>query len=157
MAFCQGVAQPDPGDAPRSEEPEASFKLFPVGKVEKDGSSTRVRIFKQYADALLGLEEWSHVNVLYWFHENDDPAKRRTLRVHPRGNPENPLTGVFACRSPVRPNLIALTVCKVVSVRDDVLEVDAIDALDGTPVLDLKPHIPPDEPRDGVRVPRWAR
>ena len=70
---------------------------------------------------------------------------------------QNPLTGVFACRAPVRPNLIALSVCKILSVRGNVVTLDDLDAFDGTPVLDLKPFIPPDSPREGVRVPDWAK
>ena len=59
--------------------------------------------------------------------------------MHPRGNPANPLRGVFATRAPVRPNLIALSRCRVLAVRDNVIEIDAIDALPDTPVLDIKP------------------
>ncbi len=134
-----------------------SYELFPVGRVEKKDGSARIRIFDEYADAMLGLDGWSHVNVLYWFDKNDAPEKRRILQVHPRGNSKNPLTGVFACRAPVRPNLIALSVCRVMSIEGAVIEVDGIDAFDSTPVLDLKPFIPPDEPRQDVRVPDWMK
>jgi tRNA (adenine37-N6)-methyltransferase len=136
---------------------EASFKVYPVGRVEKKNGSARIRILDAYKDALLGLDQWSHVNVFWWFDKNDVPEKRRILRVHPRGNRANPETGVFACRAPVRPNLVALTVCKIVSVAGAVLTVDTIDAFDGTPVIDLKPFIPPDAPAGGIRVPAWAR
>ena len=138
------------------EEPLKHFKVFPVGRVEKKGSSTAVRIFDRYADALLGLDGWSHVNVFYWLDKNDVPQKRRILQVHPRGNKDNPLTGVFACRAPVRPNLIALTVCKILSVEKNVVRIERIDAFDKTPVLDLKPFIPPDEPKGGIQVPAWT-
>jgi tRNA-Thr(GGU) m(6)t(6)A37 methyltransferase TsaA len=94
---------------------------------------------KKYQAGLLGVEKLFEIWVLYWFDRNDTPEKRSVLTVHPRGNPENPLTGVFATRSPVRPNLIALTRCKVRSVKDNVVEIDDIDALPDTPVLDLKP------------------
>lgn len=134
-----------------------SFKLYPIGKVEVRKPVTRVRIFDQYKDALLGLAEWSHVLVFYWFDQNDTPERRRILRVHPRGNKANPLTGVFACRAPFRPNLIALSTCKILSVEGTVVNLDTIDAFDGTPVLDLKPFTPPDAPAaDSVRVPSWA-
>ena len=146
-----------PGESPDRIGAEVSFQLTPVGKVEKQGDAARIRIFDRYADALLGLEGWSHVNVLWWFDKNDVPAKRRILRVHPRGKPENPETGVFACRAPVRPNLIALTVCKIVSVDGPVLTVDTIDAFDGTPIIDLKPFTPQDAPKGDIRVPDWAR
>lgn len=133
------------------------FKLVPIGTVEKKGSAVRLRIFDEYTDGLLGLDEWSHVNVFYWFDRNDTPQQRRVLRVHPRSDKQNPLTGVFACRAPMRPNLIALSVCKIVSVAGSLVTLDELDAFDGTPILDLKPFIPPDAPTKDVRVPAWAR
>ena len=76
--------------------------------------------------------------VVWWFHKNDTPKKRAVLKVHPRGNRDNPLTGVFATHSPFRPNLIALTICKVLSVKDGLITIDGIDAFDDTPIIDLK-------------------
>ena len=81
------------------------FELYPVGRVKRKGKSVSLHIFKKYKDALKGLDGFSHVLVLYWFDRNDTPEKRNILQVHPRGNKKNPLTGVFACRAPVRPNL----------------------------------------------------
>lgn len=144
-------------EAPSEEGAPTSFKVFPVGTVEKKDETAGIRIFEKYRDALLGLDGWSHVNVLYWLDRNDTPRKRGILKVHPRGNRENPETGVFACRAPFRPNLIALSVCRIEAVEDGVVRVDRIDAFDGTPVLDLKPLIPPDVPSQGLRVPDWAR
>ena len=112
---------------------------------------------KKYQPGLLGLAGFSHVHILWWFDQNDTPQKRSILQVHPRGDPKNPLTGVFATRSPVRPNLIALSLCKVISVRDNVVEVDKIDAFEGTPVLDIKPYAPGQDSASGIRVPEWAR
>ena len=145
-------------DKERSEDEAADvfYRVYPIGKVEKNGGSTRIRIFDKYADGLLGLGQWSHVNVFYWFDKNDVPQRRRILQVHPRGDRENPLTGVFACRAPVRPNLIALTVCKILAVEKNVVAVDRIDAFDATPVIDLKPFIPPDAPRNNIQVPDWT-
>ncbi|MGD8590945.1 MAG: TrmO family methyltransferase, partial [Chromatiales bacterium] len=65
--------------------------------------------------------------------------RRAILQVHPRRNPANPLRGVFATRAPVRPNLIALSRCRVISVNDNLIEIDEIDAFPDTPVLDIKP------------------
>ena len=144
-------------DTPVGGDPKTFFKLFPVGQVEKKGQVVRLRIFDEYVDGLLGLEGWSHVNVFYWFDQNDTPQQRRLLRVHPRGDKRNPLTGVFACRAPVRPNLIALSVCKILSVQGNLIHLDGLDAFDATPVLDLKPFIPPDAPMQEVRVPAWAK
>ena len=148
----EGRADVEAGAAPKK-----FFKLFPIGMVEKQGQAVRLRIFDEYVEGLLGLEGWSHLNVLYWFDRNDAPEQRRVVRVHPRGNKGNPLTGVFACRAPVRPNLIGLSVCRIMSVQGNLVTVDELDAFDATPVLDLKPFIPPDAPRQEVRVPAWAR
>lgn len=144
-------------EAAAGEATKKSFTLFPIGAVEKKETEVRLRIFDDYVDGLLGLEEWSHAHVFYWFDRNDTPGQRRVLRVHPRGNQENPLTGVFACRAPVRPNLIALSVCKIVAVRKSLVTVDDLDAFDGTPILDLKPVIPLDMPKEGLKIPAWAR
>lgn len=132
------------------------LRVDPIGRVEKTGTSACIRLAEKYAAGLLGLDQWSHVNVLWWFDKNDEPAKRAILQVHPRGNPANPLTGVFACRAPVRPNLIALSTCRVLAVDGNVVTVDQIDAFDGTPVLDLKPLSPPDLADGPIRVPDWA-
>ena len=76
---------------------------------------------------------------VYWFDRNDTPERRSILQVQPRANPENPLCGVLATRAPVRPNLISLSRCRVLSVRDNIIEIVDIDAFPDTPVLDIKP------------------
>ncbi len=75
---------------------------------------------------------------MYWFDRNDTPEKRSILQVHPQGDKKNPKRGVFATHSPVRPNLIAMTRCKIISVKGNVIEIESIDAFADTPVLDLK-------------------
>lgn len=114
------------------------FKVHPVGYVRKMDGKTAIVLEKKYQPALLGVDKLDAIWVIWWFDRNDTPEKRSILQVHPRANPANPLTGVFATRAPVRPNLIALTRCKVVSVRDNVIEIESIDAFAGTPVLDIK-------------------
>ncbi len=119
---------------------EPVYYLFPIGKVEITTNTTpRIRIYDTYKDGLLGLENWSHIYVIWWFDANDTPERRSRLQVHPMGNTNNPLTGVFACRSPVRPNLIGLTICKVEKVDPPYIYIDKIDAWPETPVLDIKP------------------
>ena len=95
--------------------------------------------------------------MFYWFHENDTPEERRTLQVHPRRDPANPFTGVFACRAPVRPNLIGFTACRIVKVKGNVVEVADLDARDGTPILDLKPYIPNGDAIPEARTPEWLK
>jgi tRNA-Thr(GGU) m(6)t(6)A37 methyltransferase TsaA len=133
------------------------YKIQPIGHVVKNAGKVKLEILSQYKDALLGLNEFSHVLVFYWFERNDSPAKRAILRVHPRGNKENPITGVFATRSPCRPNLIGLTVCKIKSIDDCIITVDDIDAFDGTPIIDLKPYRPGADCVPDASVPGWAK
>ncbi len=135
---------------------EREFSIVPIGVVRKTDDKVWIEIFEAYRDALLGLEGFSHILVLFWFHENDTPQIRRTLRVHPRKDPANPLTGVFATHSPRRPNLIGLTRCRVASIDDTLIRIDAIDARDGSPVIDIKCFIPGDPPREEVRTPGWV-
>ncbi len=132
-----------------------SFLLNPIGKVKKTDQQTTIVLEKKFQPGLLGLDQWSHVWVMWWFDKNDSPKKRAILQVHPRGNRENPLTGVFATRSPFRPNLIAMTLCKIISVDENVVTVEAIDAFDGTPVLDLKPYALGIDTAKGFAGPSW--
>ena len=65
------------------------FYIFPVGIIKKENKDIRIEIDEAYRDALLGLDDFSHITVLYWFHENDTPEKRNTMQVHPRKNQQN--------------------------------------------------------------------
>ena len=133
-----------------------SFTLHPIGQVQNKNGRIVIVLDKKYREGLLGLEKWSHLQVIWWFDKNDTPQKRAILQVHPRGDKDNPLTGVFACRAPVRPNLIALSLCKIISVKDNLIEVDKIDAFEGTPVIDLKPYAPGLDSASDVKVPKWT-
>jgi tRNA (adenine37-N6)-methyltransferase len=160
-AGCRIVDHPAVAGRPEaaaSSDVPGRLSMTPIGKVElqKDGSSI-LRISPPFVPGLRGLDGFSHVQVLYWFDRNDTPEKRAILQVHPRNNPDNPLTGVFACRAPVRPNLIGLSVCRIVSVTGDAVRVEGLDAFDQTPLVDLKPFIPPDEPTRDIRLPAWTR
>jgi tRNA-Thr(GGU) m(6)t(6)A37 methyltransferase TsaA len=114
------------------------FKVHPIGYVKVEGDRTYIVLDKKYESGLLRMNTLSEIWVLWWFDRNDTPEKRSILQVHPQGNPKNPLTGVFATHSPVRPNLIAMTRCKIISVKENVIEIEGIDAFPGTPVLDIK-------------------
>ena len=160
MAEC---AIADEAAQASAEKPAAaqSLTITPIGKVVVKDGRTFIVLEEKYAPGLLGLDEYSHLNVFWWFSNNDTPQKRGILQVHPRGNRDNPLTGVFATRSPMRPNLIALTRCKIVKVEKNRIEIDKIDAFDGTPVIDLKPYIPgydslPDDGDREVKLPKWT-
>ncbi len=134
---------------------EERFTIVPIGVVEKQGEDMAVRVYDAFADGLLGLDQHSHIILLTWFHENDLTEKRQTLQVHPRGDRRNPLTGVFATRSPVRPNLLALFVCGVLSIEENRVFINPIEAFDGSPVIDIKPYIPRIDAIPGATGPVW--
>ena len=107
------------------------------------------------AESLQGLGDFSHAEVLFLFHEVE-PRKVVTGARHPRGNPEWPAVGIFAQRGKNRPNRIGSTICRIVAVEGTRLQVAELDAIDGTPVLDIKPVIAEFLPREPVRQPAWA-
>jgi tRNA-Thr(GGU) m(6)t(6)A37 methyltransferase TsaA len=136
-AFCLGGCQ-KPLSTDGEQIAEQTFNVYPIGRVVREGGKTMIVLEKEYLPGLLGLDKHKHVHVVYWFDKNDTPSKRAILQVHPRGDKSNPLTGVFATHSPFRPNLIAISRCEVISVRDNVIEIKDIDAFDNSPVIDLK-------------------
>ena len=133
-----------------------TYTIHPIGLVRKKDDTAWIEIFAEVREAMLGLAGFSHLHVLFWFHENDTPELRRTLQVHPRKDPSNPLTGVFATHSPKRPNLIGLTRCRILGIEGNRIAIDAIDARDGSPVIDIKCFIPDAQPLADVRLPDWV-
>jgi tRNA-Thr(GGU) m(6)t(6)A37 methyltransferase TsaA len=129
--------------------------IFPIGIVRRQGKKTWIELKEDLVEGLLGLEAFSHIVVLYWLHHNDTPTRRAILQVRPKKKPTNPLTGVFATHSPVRPNLIALTICKIVSIEHNTIFIRDMDAQDGSPVLDIKCYRPSRHDSQ-VRIPDWA-
>ena len=107
----------------------------------KQGSEARaesiIELDPELAPGLTGMKPGKWLWVIYLF----DRSNKYSLMVHPRGNPENPLTGVFNTRSPNRPASLALSLVQVVSVDGATLKVKGLEALDDSPVLDLKPYI----------------
>ena len=106
-------------------------------------------------DALDGLAEFSHVEVVYVF-DRVEPSTVQTRARHPRGNEDWPKVGIFAQRAKGRPNRIGVTVCRLLAVDGLTLTVHALDAIDGTPVLDLKPYMTEFAPRGEIRQPAWS-
>jgi tRNA (Thr-GGU) A37 N-methylase len=107
------------------------------------------------AEALQGLADFSHVEVLFLFHEVS-PAKTVTGARHPRNNKAWPAVGIFAQRGKNRPNRLGSTICRVVRVEETRLFVAELDAINGTPVLDIKPVMVEFLPRQEVRQPVWS-
>jgi tRNA-Thr(GGU) m(6)t(6)A37 methyltransferase TsaA len=125
-----------------------------VGDEVKDKTRiSHVVIHSELAEALAGVDGFSHLFVLFWLHKIPN-EQRETLKVHPRGRKDLPLLGIFATRTMLRPNPVGLTLVELVKAEGNVLTVRGLDAFDGTPVLDVKPFDSWDMAKD-VRVPVW--
>ena len=106
-------------------------------------------------EALDGLENFSHIIVVYWMHQLATSGAPPT-KVHPRGRQELPLVGLFATRSPHRPNPVGVITVRLLERRDNILRVEGLDAIDGTPVIDIKPHLPGYDSVTNARVAPWT-
>jgi len=107
-------------------------------------------------EALTGVDQLSHIEVLFYFHLHADEPVETGAR-HPRDRADWPAVGIFAQRGRMRPNRIGLCACRVISVNGLAIEVEGLDAVDGTPVLDIKPVWSGNAPRGPLREPAWAK
>jgi tRNA-Thr(GGU) m(6)t(6)A37 methyltransferase TsaA len=140
-------------------------ELKPIGVVRNevrehkrhgwDEVTSEVVVDADLVDSLEGLDKFSHIIIIFWMHKS--PAGQKPpVKVHPRGRADLPLVGLFATRAPFRPNPIGVSVVKLVEIRQNILTVVGLDAMDGTPVIDIKPFMPPlDNPAE-VRIPDWV-
>lgn len=127
-----------------------------IGIVESAGEEeAKVRVSPEFYDALKGIDGFSHVIILYWIHLRDNEKERSVLLVVPRRHTENVKVGVFACRSPSRPNPIGLCVVKLMKVEGCVLTVNGLDALEGSPIIDVKPYIQGMDAVPDAYTPEW--
>jgi tRNA-Thr(GGU) m(6)t(6)A37 methyltransferase TsaA len=134
-------------------KPVGFVKTKAVGKEVRDkGNVSEIVFSEDLAEALDGVEDFSHLFVIFWMHEISE--EERTMKVRPRGRRDMPLLGAFATRTPHRPNPIGLTVVELLEVEGNVVTVRGLDAFDGTPVLDIKPFDYWDVAED-ARVPEW--
>jgi tRNA (adenine37-N6)-methyltransferase len=138
--------------------------LKPIGTVRspvkdrerRDASSVIAEIIVDpaFSAGLDNLEEYSHISVIFYFHKSRKPAP---LKVHPKQRTEPTPVGVFASRSPDRPNALGMTAVKLLERRENVLKVLGLDAIDGTPVIDIKPYIPGMDSVPDAKVPLWMK
>ena len=147
--------------------PDADLWMRPIGHVrggrevveDDDWQSVTARIELDGGvldiDATDGLDAFSHIEVVYVF-DRVDPSSVCTGARHPRGREDWPRVGILAQRAKDRPNRIGVTVCDLLGVEQGALLVAGLDAVDGTPVLDLKPYLRGFAPRGTVREPVWA-
>jgi len=148
-----------------TDEP-TDIKLKPIGFVRNDVKQppradygwekviSDIVVDGSLSEALDSLEDFSHIIVLYWMHRAAERGKPQ-LKIYPRGKLELPLVGLFATRSPHRPNPIGKATVRLIERRGNVLKVEGLDALDGTPVIDIKPYIPGYDAATDTRVPSW--
>jgi tRNA (Thr-GGU) A37 N-methylase len=146
----------------------AEYRIEPVGRVQggraaaedDDWGASRARIEldarRFTAEALAGLEAFSHAEVLFLFDRVGEDEVEHGAR-HPRGRTDWPKVGIFAQRGKNRPGRIGVTICRVVRVEGLAVEVEGLDAVDGSPVLDIKPVMSGFLPRGELREPDWAR
>ena len=127
---------------------EAEIKITPIGVMHcrlrtreetpryytESNVTGILEIFAPYLEAMDGIEAGQTVVVLFWLHQ----ARRDQMKVYPRGDRSRGLRGVFATRSPIRPNPVALSEFKVLKVAGNTIEVTGVDVIDGTPIVDIK-------------------
>jgi tRNA-Thr(GGU) m(6)t(6)A37 methyltransferase TsaA len=119
-----------------------------------DLKKSEIIINKEYLDCLDGIEDFSHIVILFWTHKVPNNA-RQIKKVHPAGLKQMPIKGIFATRSPVRPNPICKTTVKLIERKGATLIVEGLDAIDNTPVVDIKPHIPFYDSPLNVKLADW--
>ncbi|MBS7658426.1 MAG: tRNA (N6-threonylcarbamoyladenosine(37)-N6)-methyltransferase TrmO [Candidatus Bathyarchaeia archaeon] len=132
-------------------KPELKF----IGVVESVNELSKIRIFQEFCDGLQRIEDFSHLIILYWFHLKDNEYERSVLKVIPKRHRDAPQVGVFASRSPSRPNPIGLSIVELVKIDECNLIVKGLDAFEGSPIIDIKPYLP-EEFIANAKAPAWA-
>ncbi len=141
-----------------------SINLAPIGRVingveypnhvKWETITSEVVIAPQLVEALDGIDGFSHIVIIFYLDKVDED-RHSLLKVHPENKEELPLVGVFATRSPVRPNPIGITAVKLLEREENVLKVLGLDAYDGTPVLDVKPYLRRGDLVKEATMPDW--
>ena len=146
---------------------DAAIAIRPIGRVRStrvatgddgwDAEQASIELDDAFEpDALAGLETFSHAEIFFVFDRVAEDAVERGAR-HPRGNPDWPRVGIFAQRGKDRPNRLGATIVEIVSRSGRTLVVHGLDAVDGTPVVDIKPVMAEFLPRSAVRQPAWSQ
>ena len=138
------------------------IKIKPLGKAKNRVSKptlpgwkdivTEIIIDKKYAKGLDGIEDYSHVVVVYWMNKE----KECHLKHHPQGRADVPFVGIFACRCPQRPNRIAISTVRLLRRFKNRLKVKGLDIVNDTPILDIKPYALQYDKINEVKIPRWV-
>ncbi|MGQ9544071.1 MAG: tRNA (N6-threonylcarbamoyladenosine(37)-N6)-methyltransferase TrmO [Candidatus Bathyarchaeia archaeon] len=128
-----------------------------IGLVERVGETdATIHIFPEFCAGLRGISDFSHLIILYWAHLRTGEEERRTLLVTPKRHSVNFEVGVFASRSPTRPNPICLCTVELLRVDGCYLTVRGLDAFEGSPIIDIKPYIPRADSIPDAQTPEWT-
>ena len=141
------------------------YSIEPIGYVKNNrkkpdddfwgGVESEILISEKISEeSLVGIEDFSHLEIIFYFHKAD-PAKINISSSHPRENKKFPKVGIFAQRKKARPNLLGSTIVKLDSVKGNTLKITGLDAVDGTPVIDIKPVVREFLPAGEVVQPDW--
>ena len=134
------------------------FQVNPIGTVRVDGENMWIEVDVKYRPALQGLEGFGHLSVIWWFSDFDKVEMREILETPQPYKHAPTVLGIFATRSPVRPNPLALTAVEVIRIdrENGIIQIGWIDANDNTPVLDIKPYTPSADRVENPEVPDWC-
>ncbi|MFQ6014802.1 MAG: tRNA (N6-threonylcarbamoyladenosine(37)-N6)-methyltransferase TrmO [Anaerolineae bacterium] len=130
--------------------------IEPLAEVIWEEITSEIVVEEKWGLALEGLEDFSHIIVVWWISYLED-ERGTVLQTHPEQKEELPLVGIFATRSPVRPNPIGITAVKLLERQGNRLKVLGLDAYDGTPVLDIKPYLTKGDSIEDATVADWAK
>jgi tRNA-Thr(GGU) m(6)t(6)A37 methyltransferase TsaA len=135
-----------------------NYQVNPIGKININEDEMIIELKPEYIPALQALDGFSHLNVIWWFSDFDNEEARNTLESPQPYKKAPPVMGIFATRSPVRPNPIALTTVQVIRIdyKRGIIQIPYIDANDGTPILDIKPYTPSLDRVETPGVPDWC-
>lgn len=136
----------------------ASYEVHSIGTIHNSGEDVYIALEAAYIPALKALDGFSHIEVLWWFSDFDDAQARAVLEAGQPYKRAPEVMGIFATRSPIRPNPIALTAAEIIDIDAErgIVRLTYMDANDGTPVLDIKPYTPSIDRVENPRVPQWC-
>lgn len=145
-----------------TQDKSGTIKIKPLGKAKNKIKKpqlpgwknlvTTITINKRYEKGLDGIEDYSHVIVVYWM----DKENECHIKHHPQGKADVPYVGIFACRCPQRPTRIAFSTVPLLSRKRNTITVKGLDIIDGTPILDIKPYTPQYDFVKNAKIPSWV-
>ena len=133
------------------------FRLVQIGKIKRSATGNCLEIEPKYIDGLIELENYNYIHVFWWAHELDAKEHREVVKTKIPYAKTDTIAGVFACRSPERPNPIMTTVCKIrgINLAKGKIYIENIDAFSESPIIDIKPYIHCNDRVKTCKVPKW--